>query len=123
MDQEATTREHAHKLITERIDLPEFWKKGFGQTLIWRERRLQYRMQRGRIAGTYCGGSQRLGIRLSTDARETVVRISFNGRAATAERDGNFAFLTLPAASTQQVCRFEIILSGPESKPAEENNK
>ncbi len=101
----------------------EFWKQGFGQTLEWRERRLQYRMQQGRIAGTYCGGSQRLGVRLSTSSGVTRVRASIDGRTSTAERDGNLAFVTLPIVSAQQVCRFEIIQTGLESKPAEGNNK
>ena len=47
--------------------VPEkYWKNGFGQTLVWRDRRLQYKMRQGQITGTYCGGSQRLGVRLST---------------------------------------------------------
>ena len=97
----------------------EFWKQGFGQTLAWRDRRLQYRMQQGRIAGTYCGGSQRLGVRLSTDDGDTAVRVSLDGREATAECDENLVFVNLPASSQEQVCRFEIIQTGLEPKPTD----
>lgn len=87
----------------------DFWKQGFGETLVWRERRLQYRMQRGQITGTYSGSRQRLGVKLSTDVRETPVRISIDGREVSAEYEGDLVFVTLPETSPEQVYRFEII--------------
>lgn len=99
----------------------EFWKQGFGQTLAWRDRRIQYRMQRGLISGTYCGGNQRLGVRFSTGVSETAVSVSIDGRMASAECDGNLVFITLPTASAQQDCRFEIIQTGQGHKPTHGN--
>ena len=43
----------------------EFWARGFGQTLEWRGRALEYHMQRDRVSGTYAGdGPQRIEIRM-----------------------------------------------------------
>ena len=61
----------------------DFWEKGFGQTLAWRDRTLHYRIDRDRITGTYAGGtSQRLGVRLPGGDKENVCRAVIDGQAA-----------------------------------------
>ncbi|MEW6236335.1 MAG: hypothetical protein AB1656_13190 [Candidatus Omnitrophota bacterium] len=87
----------------------EFWKQGFGQTLEWRDRRLQYRMRVGQIAGRYWGGAQRLGVKLSAGDGDTVIRAVLDGRAASTDREGSLVFVNLPAASFPQGCRFEVV--------------
>ena len=85
----------------------EFWQKGFGQTLAWRGRTIQYRMEEGRIIGNYTGtGPQRLGVRLAGGDAKQNVRATINGQAAVLEREGDWLYLTLPA-SADAPCRFE----------------
>lgn len=51
-----------------------FWKEGFGQTLSWRDRRLEYRFERDSLNMTYDGpASQRLTIR--TPRREFAMEL------------------------------------------------
>ncbi|MFB3785262.1 MAG: hypothetical protein ACE15F_02730 [bacterium] len=90
----------------------EYWRQGFGQTLAWRGRRLRYTMQQERLTGTYFGGRQRLGVRFPSGGGETEVRVSLDGRAITATREGGFVYVNLPATSAQQACRFEMVPSG-----------
>jgi len=87
----------------------EFWDSGFGQTLAWRDRTLQYRIQGDRITGAYAGGSpQRLGLRYARNTTEAEVRVIIDGRPAASERDDGLVFFTLPAAAPRQPCPFEI---------------
>jgi predicted GH43/DUF377 family glycosyl hydrolase len=88
----------------------DFWKRGFGQTLSWRDRSLQYRMEQDRITGTYWGGSQQLAVRLAPGAGEAVIRGTIDGQNIKAEREGDLVLVTLPSASARQACRFEIAL-------------
>ena len=92
----------------------EFLEKGFGQTIAWRDRTLDYRMQQDRIEGTYFGNaSQRLGVKLSQAIGAGEFRATVGGRVVDTTREGGLIFLTLPAASAQQPCRLEITrLSG-----------
>ena len=99
----------------------EFWKKGFGQTLSWRDRCIQYRIEKGRITGTYYGASQRLGVRFSKDAGVLAVHSSLDGHETTVEREGDLFFITLPAASARQACRFEIVQTGLDRKPEDKS--
>jgi hypothetical protein len=70
----------------------EFWQQGFGQTLRWRDRVLDYRMDRGGISGTYTGATgQSLDVRL--------------GR-------GGLKHLELPPAPAVRPYPFEIYSSG-----------
>jgi hypothetical protein len=83
----------------------DFWEKGFGQTLAWRDRTLHYQMGRDRVTGTYAGGApQRLGVRLPAGA----ARAAIDGRDAAPEREGELVFVTLPAAPESKSCRFEV---------------
>ena len=92
----------------------EFLEKDFGQTIAWRDRTLDYRMQQDRIEGTYFGNaSQRLGVKLSQAIGAGEFRATVGGRVVDTTREGGLIFLTLPAASAQQPCRLEITrLSG-----------
>ena len=48
----------------------EYWDRGFGQTIKWRGRSLAYRMEGGRVSGTYSGdGPQRLEVLLQGGVR------------------------------------------------------
>jgi len=48
----------------------ELWEHGFGQTLAWRDRVLDYRMHRDRVTGTYAGSApQRVAIQLRDQQR------------------------------------------------------
>jgi hypothetical protein len=87
----------------------EFWDRGFGQTLAWRDRTLQYRMQRDRVTGAYAGGSpQRLGLRWTPTTTGAKVQVLIDGRPAASRSDNGLIFLTLPAADPRQPCPFEI---------------
>jgi len=90
----------------------EFWTKGFGQTLEWNNRVMRYRMERGRIAGTYTGdGPQRFGVFLGLSGSGLQVEASVDGHPVDFERDGELVFVTLPAGSEQGEQRFEISTS------------
>lgn len=86
-----------------------FWERGFGQTFIWRNRVLQYRMQRDRIMGTYSGdSSQRLGVCLGAAPSQNLFRATIDDQAAHSKPEGKLIVITLPATTAQQACRFEI---------------
>ena len=83
----------------------EFWKRGFGQRLAWRDRVLDYRMKRGRFTGRYSGGMQEIMVRLDTVYSG---RVKVNGKTTTSETDGQMIRLTLPASAESKPCRFEV---------------
>jgi hypothetical protein len=93
---------------------PEFWKMGFGQTIAWRNRRLSYRMQQDRIAGTFSGdATQRLGVKQRSGTGPGELFATVDGRVVDPTREDGWVFITLPVSSAQQPCRFEITgLSG-----------
>ncbi len=87
----------------------EFWERGFGQTLVGSNRKLTYRMQRSRTEGTYQGAAPlRLGLRFPPDMVPIPERGLINGRPAEMVREKDLVFVTLPAASQQEPCRFEV---------------
>ena len=87
----------------------DFWERGFGQTLVWGDRTLQYRMQRDRITGTYAGGSpQRLGLRWTPSTTRAEVHVIIDGHPAGSARDNGLVFIMLPAADPRQPCPFQI---------------
>jgi len=89
----------------------EFWQRGFGQTLAWSGRKLSYRMQRERAAGTYSGTTPlRLGLRFPSGAAPLPLRASIGGRPAETLRQGDLVFVTLPAAKDREPCPFEVTL-------------
>jgi len=88
----------------------DFWRQGFGQTLKWRGRSLQYRMSSGQVTGTYEGGGpQELGVRLPEVSGGAKASALVDGRLLKINREGGLIFVTLPAAPTGTPCRFEII--------------
>jgi hypothetical protein len=96
----------------------EFWDRGFGQTLAWRDRILTYRMQHDRIAGTYCGGTpQRLGVRLPPRTGPVEFRATSDGRSADTVQEEGLVFITLPPSTARQPCRFEIIRASNNDSP------
>ena len=100
----------------------EFWQKGFGQTLMWRDRILEYNMRFDRVTGTYeGGGSQRLGVRLPEKNAAAKVHVLINGRPSACSQESGLIFVTLPEALHQEPCRFEIIRmqnAGAKSAPS-----
>jgi hypothetical protein len=89
----------------------EFWKQGFGQTLRWRDRALQYRMQLDRITGTYSGGTpQILGVRLPSGAERAKVCVTIEDSSSPGVQEGDLILITLPSALPQKPCRFAIVL-------------
>lgn len=92
----------------------DFWQRGFGQTLAWGGRKLTYRMKRDQFSGTYWGTTPlRLGVRLSPEQTATQVRASVQGRLAEVGQEAGLVFVTLPAASEQEPCAFELLKEAP----------
>lgn len=86
-----------------------FWDEGFGQTLAWGDRVLSYRMQRGRLTGTYSGKVPlRLGAHLGSVPGESEAQATINGAPAASEQLGDLAYVTLPAVEAERACRFEL---------------
>jgi hypothetical protein len=100
----------------------EFWQKGFGQALRWRDRILEYNMRFDRVTGTYeGGGSQKLGVRLPEKNAGAKVHVLINGRPSECSQESGLIFVMLPEASHQKPCRFEIIRipnAGAKSAPS-----
>lgn len=87
----------------------EFWEKGFGQTMAWRDRTLTYRFENNRLAGTYTGDTpQRLGVRFRAASSATEPAASIDGQPAPTTRADNLIFIELPASVPPNAIRFEI---------------
>jgi len=87
----------------------EFWEKGFGQTLHWRDRILTYQMHCNQITGTYMGDSpQSLGVRFAVANPDVKAQALVNSVAISTTHEGGFVFVTLPSASHGKPCWFEI---------------
>lgn len=90
----------------------EFWEAGFGQTLSWQDRKISYKMNAGSIKGDYYGsGPQTICVRLARKPERKNILAVINGKHAKYQVKGDLVSLTLPAASVEEQCRFEIILS------------
>jgi len=82
-----------------------WWLEGFGQTLSWRGRRLQYYMRANWIDGTYEGdGPQTLRVWLPGLAATDKIRAEINDKLAEAEIKDDLVVFTLPGNH----CRFEV---------------
>jgi hypothetical protein len=87
----------------------EFWERGFGQTVTWRDRTLRYTMRRDRIEGEYAGNApQQLGVRLSPDRGSVATLATIDGRSLPVEQREGLIFVTLPPKEGGKPCRFEI---------------
>ena len=98
----------------------EFWDRGFGQTLKWRDRVLRYRMMRDSVAGTYSGRTpQRLIVRLPPGSDTFDFTTTNDGRSVHAVQSGRNPFVrkgvlveaTLPATPDGEFCAFSIVRS------------
>lgn len=88
----------------------DFRRRGFGQTLKWRGRALQYRMQSDRITGTYEGaGPQRLGVRHQSAGPGANVGAQVDGRPVEIKMEDGLVFVTLPETPPGKPCKFEIV--------------
>ncbi len=95
----------------------EFWDRGFGQTLRWRDRTLHYRMTRDSIGGTYSGrvpqqvlvhfppGSGTFDFAATIDGRSTH---SVHPGRNPFVREGVLVDVTLPATREGGSCAFNI---------------
>lgn len=101
-------------LILAPVATEDFWQHGFGRTLAWGGRTLTYRMKRGQLAGTYAGTSPlSLGVRLSPDQTAALVRATVLGRSVEVGQEAGLVSITLPAASEQEPCAFELFQTAP----------
>ncbi|MFA6483704.1 MAG: hypothetical protein WCW62_14075 [Bacteroidales bacterium] len=88
----------------------EFWKAGFGQNLSWQGRRISYQMKHGQIKGEYSGQyAQPLSVRLSNPPKGKKIRATINGRPAKFKIKNGWIGITLPPATVDKPCRFEIV--------------
>ncbi|MDD8026690.1 MAG: hypothetical protein PHI34_09245 [Acidobacteriota bacterium] len=91
-----------------------YWESGFGQTLRWRGRVLDYRMRADRVSGTYAGdGPQALVVRLEPGGSGAKIRAFAAGRRLKIKADGEFVSLTLPASPQGKLYPFEVRGIGP----------
>jgi hypothetical protein len=87
----------------------EYWERGFGQSLAWRGRQLDYRMDRERVSGTYAGSTpQKVAVRLPGSRRARPAQVRVGGRLRHVDDSGRFE-LALPAAPRKNPCAFEIL--------------
>jgi len=79
----------------------EYWRHGFGQTLAWRDRRLEYRFDLAGVTGTFQGPQEQwLGVRLTEQhhgAGTGQLRALIDDQPVRARREGGLAWLRLPA--------------------------
>lgn len=101
---------HLDGSVTLAPEVPEeFWVKGFGQSLIWRERTLRYHMKEGCVAGSYEGKApQRLGVKFRPEQGEVGYRVTVNGRTESARSQEGIVFLELPGTTGKGSCEFEV---------------
>jgi hypothetical protein len=91
----------------------DFWQRGFGQTLVWSNRKLRYRMERNRVTGAYSGdGPLRIGVRFSAAEQPAQTLARVNGRPVASRWDKGLVFVELPAAPESGPCQFEIERAG-----------
>jgi hypothetical protein len=88
----------------------EYWKAGFGQSLSWNGRWISYRMSSDNIRGQYSGkNDQNLSVRLSGRSGEKRIGVTVNGKKTTFNVLDDWILVTLPAASVESPCTFEIM--------------
>jgi hypothetical protein len=88
----------------------KFWNAGFGQILSWQGRRISYKMQFDRIKGEYSGqSSQQLSVRLGKPPYKKNILVTIQGNSAMFDVKDGWIRIVLPAASTENPCRFEIM--------------
>jgi len=96
----------------------EFWERGFGQTITWRNRSLHYRMRGGRIEGTYSGAEgQILGVKLPLPAGEFSAHAVVEGHPAETRCSQGLVFITLPFTPDSRAVPFDISLSNCTKQP------
>jgi hypothetical protein len=96
-------------LVIEPVVPNDFWERGFGQTLAWRGRGLDYRMESQRMTGDYHGdASQRLTVRLRTPVRSASLRVTIAEVVTAPTFEAGRLTLVLPATPDGQPCHFEI---------------
>lgn len=88
----------------------EFWDRGFGQKLRWRDRVLDYRMKRNGIAGSYSGKTpQRLRVRFDRESAATGLAATVDGHPAETDLENGYVCVTLPPTMDRASCAFSIV--------------
>ncbi len=101
---------HLDGSVTLEPVVPEaFWVRGFGQSLTWRGRTLEYSMNEGCVTGSYRGKApQRLGVKFRPEEGEVRYRVTVCGRTESARSQGGMVFVELPGTTGEESCEFEI---------------
>jgi hypothetical protein len=96
----------------------EFWDRGFGQSLRWRDRTIRYRMTRNSIAGTFSGRTpQRLLVHFPPGSVTFECTTTIDGRSRHAVQPGRTDIappegvlidVTLPATREGESCAFRV---------------
>ncbi len=90
----------------------DFWRRGFGQTLAFRDRTVCYRMLEDRVEGAYTGSAPlKLGVRLSARSTASTFRATIDGRTAMVMQQGELIFVNLPGNDVSKPCQFQIVRS------------
>jgi hypothetical protein len=88
-----------------------YWTAGFGQTLEWRGRTLEYRMDDNGIRGAYRGDApQQLRIRFAKTVEPASMNGSVAGAPAKATVEDGFVVVTLPASTTDVPLAFDVTI-------------
>ena len=88
---------------------PEFWDRGFGETLSWRDRILRFRLSRDTLSGVYSGrGVLRLGVRFPPAAAAKSVRASLDGQSVPVRRTGDLHFIAIVPRGDGKACSFTL---------------
>jgi hypothetical protein len=96
-------------LVLSPVVPPEFWKKGFGQKLVFQNRTLDYRMLENSVEGTYTGSAPlTLGVRLPVGSGVSTIKAALNNHPAPAVQRDSLIFITLPRSDATRPCQFQI---------------
>jgi hypothetical protein len=90
-----------------------YWDAGFGQTLVWRDRRLAYWMHGDRIRGEYAGPEMlTVRVKFQEAVAEGAISMHADGRELESRIEEGFAVFDLPSSPGDQPCSFEVRLNG-----------
>ncbi len=86
----------------------DYWKRGFGQTLAWRNRKLSYRLQANRLAATYQGPAQRLGVRFPAEPAHAPFTGEINGHSVAVTTKDGIVFVDFPMSTSKNPCSLAL---------------
>ncbi|MHB8971397.1 MAG: hypothetical protein ACYC3X_23345 [Pirellulaceae bacterium] len=90
----------------------EFWDRGFGHVVRWRDAVVTYRLQRDRIAVTYSGSTaQELGVRCPATSGNTSWKLADPATGGSIREQDGLLWITLPPTPADSACRIEVVRS------------